>query len=64
MFIFDKYLDYLNTLNWSDEVPDELKDIYDEDKYKKSQNYEKEKYKFSKIESSLSFVVTILILVL
>ena len=62
MFIFDKYLDYLNTLNWSDKLPDELKDIYDEEKYKKSQEYEKEKYKFSKIESSFSFLITILVL--
>jgi len=41
-----KTLDYLNTLNWSEKLPDELKDIYDEKKYKKSMEYEKVKNNF------------------
>jgi STE24 endopeptidase len=44
-----KTLDYLNTKNWSDEVPEELKDIYDQKKYSKSMDYEKTKYKFGSI---------------
>jgi len=42
-------LDYLNTLNWSDELPKELKDIYDKEKYSKSMKYEKVKHNFSTI---------------
>jgi STE24 endopeptidase len=42
-------VDYLNTLNWSDTLPEEAKDIYDEEKYKKQQAYEKTKHKFSNI---------------
>ena len=56
-FVLTKVLGYLNTLNWSSEIPKELKDIYDEKKYKKSQQYEKEKYKFSTITWSISFLL-------
>jgi len=62
-FVLTKILAYLNTLNWSDELPEELKWIYDEEKYKKSQQYEKTKHKFSIITSSFSFIVTFLVLV-
>ncbi len=62
-FILTKYLWYLNTLNWSDTLPKELKGIYDEEKYKKSQKYEKEKYKFSLISSTFSFLVIMLVLI-
>lgn len=63
-FIFTKILSYLNTLNWSDKLPKELEWIYDEKKYKKSQQYEKEKFKFATFWSIFSFIVMILILVL
>lgn len=62
-FIFDKFVDYLNTLNWSDKIPWELLWIYDEEKYLESQKYEKVKHKFSNISSIFSFFVTILVLV-
>jgi STE24 endopeptidase len=45
-FIFTKIIDYLNTLNWSNELPKELENIYDKEKYKKSMKYEKTKYYF------------------
>jgi STE24 endopeptidase len=45
-FLLSKTLDYLNTLNWSTKLPDELKEIYDEQKYKKSMEYEKTKSTF------------------
>jgi STE24 endopeptidase len=62
-FLLTKWLWYLNTLNWSDKLPPELAWIYDQEKYEKSQQYEKEKYKFSNITSTFSFVIMILILV-
>lgn len=61
-FIFDKVVDYLNTLNWSDILPKEAQWIYDEEKYKKQQSYEKAKHKFSNISWIFSFVVTLFIL--
>ena len=58
-FIFEKYLDYLNTTTMSDVLPDELKGIYDEDKYKKQQAYQKENQRFGLLSSSFSFALTL-----
>jgi len=62
--VLTKFLWYLNTTRWSDELPSELKDIYDEKKYAKSQKYERTKYKFGWFSSSISFVIMLLILLL
>ena len=62
-FLLTKLLAYLNTLNWSNKLPQELKWIYDEKKYIKSQNYEKDKYKFWIMSSVFSFMVIFLVLV-
>lgn len=61
-FIFDKVVDYLNTLNWSDVLPKEAEWIYDEAKYARQQSYEKAKHTFSNISGIFSFVVTLFIL--
>lgn len=62
-FILTKILAYLNTKNWSDKLPIELSDIYDQEKYSKSMNYEKVKHKFSTISWIFSFIVMLLVLV-
>ncbi len=62
-FILSKTLDYLNTLNWSTKLPEELKDIYDEDKYSKSMEYEKVKHTFSSISGMFSFLIMLLVLI-
>ncbi len=56
-FIFERVLDYLNSTQWSDELPLEIKDIYDDNDYKKQQAYEKANYRFSTISSSFSFLL-------
>lgn len=58
-FIIDKYIDYLNAKHFNDKIPDELKDVYNEDEYYKSQSYKKENYQFSLITSSFSILVTL-----
>ena len=58
-FIFEKYLDYLNTKTMSDVLPDEVKGIYDEDKYKTQQKYQRENQKFGFWSSSFSFALTL-----
>jgi STE24 endopeptidase len=58
-FLFEKYLDYLNTTKWSDVIPDEVKGIYDEEKYQKQQAYQKENHRFGIITSSFSVLVTL-----
>lgn len=62
-FIFSKFLDYLNTKNWTNKLPEELKEIYDEDKYSKSMEYEKTKYKFSNITWVINFLIMLLVLI-
>jgi STE24 endopeptidase len=57
------WLDWLNAKNYSDKLPEELKGIYDEEKYKKSQNYEKENKSFSHISETFTFIVTLLVIV-
>lgn len=58
-FLFEKYLDYLNTTRWSDKLPPVLAGIYDEEKYKKQQAYERENHRFGMISGTFSFVVTL-----
>ena len=59
-FIFDRFLDYLNSTRWSDILPSELSGIYDEEKYRKQQAYEKVNFRFSMISSSFSFILLFL----
>ena len=56
-FIFSRVLSYLNKKNRSTVIPKELEGIYDDEKYKKQQNYENDSYIFSQINSSVSFVL-------
>ena len=59
-FIFDKILDTLNAKHFNDEIPSELKDVYDINEYKKSQEYKKINSNFSNITSSFSFILTLI----
>jgi len=61
-FILERVLDYLNQQERSDTLPTNLSGIYDEEKYKKSQNYAAAKDKIGFISSVFSFVVTILMI--
>jgi len=61
-FIFEKILDYLNYKNLSPTLPEALKGIYDEEKYAKSQAYEKVTSRFALLSSSFSFVLILLML--
>ncbi len=61
-FLFDKYLDYLNLKAMSPSVPDELKGIYDEEKYRKSQQYLKVNTRFSFITSAYGVILILAML--
>lgn len=56
-FILDKVLDSLNAKQFNDPVPVELKDVYDEKEYLRSQDYKKERYKFGIVTSTFSLVL-------
>lgn len=61
-YILERILDYLNSTYWSNEIPAELGGIYDADKYKKSQDYERATTRFSIFSSTLSLVVLLVLL--
>jgi STE24 endopeptidase len=63
-FILERVLAYYNSKNWDSKLPEELKGIYDEEKYQKSQEYAAAKEKISWIAGSISFVASILMLLL
>lgn len=63
-FIFERILEYLNSTRWSDQLPAEVKDIYDEEKYRRQQAYEKVNHRFSWYSSSFSFVLILLMVLL
>lgn len=59
-FIIDQALDYLNAKHFSDSLPTELQDIFDETEYQKSQRYKTERYKFGLLTSTISLIATLL----
>ncbi len=61
-FLFDKILDYLNLSVLKPGLPDELKDIYDEKKYCKSQEYQKVNTRFSFLTSAFTLIVVLAML--
>ena len=61
-FLFDKTLDFLNLKNLSPELPEEAKEIYDKEKYRKSQEYYKMNHNFSMLTSSVTFIAMLAML--
>jgi len=61
-FLFERWLDYLNLSHFKPELPPELKGIYDQNKYTKSQQYLKANNRFSMISASFSFTLIVLML--
>lgn len=63
-YLFGLLLDYLDSTRWSNILPVELEGIYDTEKYRKSQDYEKVNTRFSLLTGAFSFVLLILMLTL
>lgn len=61
-FLFTTVLEYLNDKNWKESIPNDLEGFYDSDKYQKAKNYKIERGKISLLNSSISFVITLLML--
>lgn len=58
-FIIDQGLDYLNAKRYSHPIPEELNDVYNSEEYRKSQQYNKERYKFGVLTSTVSLIITL-----
>ncbi len=61
-FILERLLDYLNTTRMKAELPNELKGIYNAEEYARQQNYSRENKRFSRISSTFSFILTLIVL--
>jgi STE24 endopeptidase len=61
-YLLERLLAYLNSTYWNDQLPKELEGIYDQEKYSKSQQYEKSKQKFAFILSTLTLMAMIFML--
>ena len=62
-FIIERYLDYLNSLMWSDTLPEKLKGICDAEEYRKSQLYQKENLRLSFWSSSFNLAVILIMII-
>ena len=60
-FAFERWLDYLNVKNWSTELPTELQGIYNEEKYQKSQEYQKVTHRFTLVTETMEFFAVLMI---
>ncbi|PIB30273.1 peptidase M48 [Gaetbulibacter sp. 5U11] len=58
-FIIDKILNALNAKHFNDTLPTEVKDVYDDAEYKKSQRYKATNYTFGLLTSTFSLVLTL-----
>lgn len=61
-FVWTQYLSYRNRKRMSDQIPPELNGIYDEQKYKLQQAYQKENSHLSFISDTISFILLFIVL--
>lgn len=63
-FCIDGFIDFLNAKHFNDPIPKPLTDVYAKDEYLKSQEYKKVRYRFSRISTIFSLVLTLLFFIL
>lgn len=61
-FLFGMALDYLNSRTLNSRMPDAVKGIYDEEKYRKQQDYQRVNYRFGLISGTFSFILILAML--
>jgi STE24 endopeptidase len=63
-YLLEQWLDWLNAKNRTAELPEELQGIYDDEKYKKSIDYDKVNSKFGFYTGSFNLLLTLVVLFL
>ncbi len=63
-FVVSTVLNYLNSRHFKDEVPEDLKDVYNKEEYQKSQAYKLTNYRFGIFTSIFSLTLILLFLML
>ena len=61
-YLFDLFLDFLNRSRWTEGLREELKGIYDEEKYRKHIEYKKANFWFDILSDTFSLVVLLWVL--
>ncbi len=56
-FLFENYLEYLNTTRMSKKLPEEVKGIYNERRYREQQAYQRENQRFGMITGTFGFLL-------
>ncbi len=59
-FIVDKILNSINAKHFNDEIPEILKNVYEEKEYRKSQEYKKINYRFGNTNTIFSLAITLI----
>lgn len=62
-FIFDAWLSILNYQNRNAEIPEEVKDVYDQDAYQKWLQYNMENFRLSMISRSVRLIIIVSLLI-
>ncbi|MCX2720430.1 M48 family metallopeptidase [Lentiprolixibacter aurantiacus] len=62
-FAIETVLDLLNARKFKDPVPEELRDVFEQDEYRRSQEYKQANFKFGLISGIVSLGVTIAFLI-
>ena len=62
-FAVETVLNYLNAKRFSDPIPKELDDVFDQEEYLKSQSYKKTNYRFGLFSSSFSLLLVLAFLI-
>lgn len=62
-FFVEQYLDHLNSLMWSDTLPEKLQGICDAEEYKKTQLYQKDNNRLSLWSSSFNLLIILVMII-
>jgi STE24 endopeptidase len=61
-YVTERILEHLNSKMWSDTLPDKLKDICDEEEYRKTQLYQKDNNRLSFWSSTFNLILIVLMI--
>ncbi len=61
-YLLEVLLEYLNGKRWSNRLPDELSGIYETDRYKLSQEYDRARKRFSLVTGAFNLVLMLVLL--
>jgi STE24 endopeptidase len=63
-FVLELILDVLNLRNQNKAIPEELKDLYTEDEWKKAREYQQVNFNFGLLSDGFSLVITVVFILL